>query len=40
MRLPTKHQFDTIRLALWNIFEILLMLLAMGAVIAVAWKHI
>jgi hypothetical protein len=40
MRFPTKHEFDRIRFTLWNVFEILLMLLAMIAVIAVAWKHI
>jgi hypothetical protein len=39
-RLPTKNEFDKIKFAIWSVFEILLMLLAMVAVIAVAWKHI
>jgi hypothetical protein len=40
LRLPTKTHFDKIRFTIWSVFEILLMVLAMVAVIAVAWKHI
>ena len=40
IRLPTKHDFDRIRFMIWSVFEILLMVLAMIAVIVVAWKHI
>ena len=40
MRLPTKTDFDRVRFTIWSVFEILLMVLAMVAVIAVAWKHI
>jgi hypothetical protein len=39
-RLPTRNEFDKIRFTIWSVFEILLMVLAMVAVIAVAWKHI
>lgn len=39
-RLPKKHDFDRIRFTIWSIFEILLMVLAMIAVIVVAWKHL
>ena len=40
MRLPTKEEFDAVRFTLWNVFEILLMVLAMIAVAAVSFKHI
>jgi competence protein ComGC len=40
MRLPTKEEFDALRFALWNIFEIVLMLIAMASVIVLALKHI
>ena len=40
MHVPSKHDFDRVRFALWNIFEILLMLLAMIAVVMTAWRHI
>ena len=40
LRLPTRGEFDRIRFTIWSLFEILLMVLAMFAVIAVAWKHI
>ena len=40
MRLPNKAAFDRIRFTIWSLFEILLMVLAMAAVIAVAWKLI
>ncbi len=39
-RFPTKHEFEKIRLTIWSVFEIMLMVLAMVAVIAVALKHI
>jgi hypothetical protein len=39
-RFPTKNEFDKIRFTIWSVFEILLMVLAMVAVIAVAWKHL
>jgi len=40
MRLPTREEFDAVRFALWNTFEILLMVLAMVAVVMVAVRHI
>jgi hypothetical protein len=40
MRLPTKEEFDAVRFALWSVFEIVLMLIAMVAVIVVSLKHI
>jgi len=39
-RFPTKNEFDKIRFTIWSVFEILLMVLAMVAVIAAAWKHL
>jgi len=39
-RFPTKSEFDRIRFTIWSVFEIVLMVLAMVAVIAVAWRHI
>ena len=38
--MPTKEEFDAVRFALWNVFEILLMILAMVAVVIVAIRHI
>jgi hypothetical protein len=38
-RFPTKSEFDKIRFTIWSVFEILL-ILAMVAVIAAAWKHL
>ena len=38
--MPAKEEFDAVRIALWNIFEILLMVLAMVAVVVVAVRHI
>lgn len=38
--LPTKEEFDAIRFAIWNIFEIVLMLIAMAGVIMFSLKHI
>jgi hypothetical protein len=38
--LPTNGEFDAVRCALWNVFEILLMVLAMTAVVMVAFRHI
>lgn len=40
MHMPTKEEFDALRLLLWNIFEIVLMLIAMVAVVALSLKHI
>jgi hypothetical protein len=40
LRLPNKTLFDKIRFTIWSVFETLLMVLAMVAVIAVAWKHV
>ena len=40
LRLPTKSEFDKIKFTIWSIFEILLMVLAMAAVIRIALKHI
>jgi len=39
-RFSTKNEFDKIRFTIWSVFEILLMVLAMVAVIAAAWRHI
>jgi hypothetical protein len=39
-RFPTKSDFDKIRFTIWSVFEILLMVSAMVAVVAVALKHI
>jgi hypothetical protein len=39
-RFPTKSEFDSIKFTIWSVFEILLMVLAMAAVIVVALKHI
>ena len=39
-RLPTKEEFDAIRFAIWNIFEIILMLIAMAGVIVFSLKHV
>jgi hypothetical protein len=38
-RLPTKSEFDKVRYTIWSVFEIVLMVLAMVAVVGVAWKH-
>lgn len=38
-RLPKKEEFDAIRFTLWNVFEIVLMLIAMIAVVIIALKH-
>jgi hypothetical protein len=38
--LPSKEQFDAIRFTIWNVFEIVLMLIAMVAVIIFSLKHI
>lgn len=40
MELPSKKQFDAIRFTIWNVFEIVLMLIAMVAVIVFSLKHI
>ena len=40
MRLPTKEEFEALRLVLWNAFEILLMVLGMVGVVMVTLKHI
>lgn len=40
MRLPTQEEFDAIRFVVWNIFEILLMVLAMIAVVGISFRHI
>jgi hypothetical protein len=40
MRLPTKEEFDALRFAIWNSFEIVLMLIAMAGVIAYSLRHI
>lgn len=39
-RFPKKEEFDRIRFTISSIFEIVLMVLAMIAVIGVAWNHI
>ncbi|MGD0778769.1 MAG: hypothetical protein ABSC05_38820 [Candidatus Solibacter sp.] len=39
-RLPTKEEFDAVRFAIWNIFEIVLMLIAMAGVIVYSLRHI
>jgi hypothetical protein len=39
-RLPTKEEFDALRFAIWNVFEIVLMLIAMVGVIVYSLKHI
>jgi hypothetical protein len=39
-RLPSKEQFDAIRFTTWNVFEIVLMLIAMVAVIIFSLPHI
>lgn len=39
-RLPSKELFDAIRFTIWNVFEIVLMLIAMAAVIVFSLKHI
>lgn len=36
LRFPTKHDFERIRFTIWSVFEIVLMVLAMVAVLAVA----
>ena len=38
--LPTKDDFEAVRFALWNIFEIALMIIAMAGVIVFSLKHI
>jgi hypothetical protein len=40
LRLPSKAHFEKVRFTIWSVFEILLMVLAMAAVISVALKHI
>lgn len=40
LRIPTKTDFDRIRFVIRSVFEILLMVLAIIAVIVGAWKHI
>jgi hypothetical protein len=40
MRVPNRRDFDQIRFAVWNVFEIVLMILAMIAVIMTALRHI
>jgi hypothetical protein len=39
-RLPTKEEFDAVRFAIWNVFEIVLMLIAMAGVIVYSFRHI
>jgi hypothetical protein len=39
-RLPTKDEFDAVRFAIWNIFEIVLMLIAMAGVVVYSLRHI
>lgn len=39
-RLPTKEEFDAIRFTIWNVFEIVLMLIAMAGVIVFSLQHI
>jgi hypothetical protein len=40
MRLPTKEEFDAVRFALWNVFEIVLMVIAMCSIVLLSLKHI
>lgn len=40
MHMPTTEEFDALRLFIWSIFEIVLMLIAMVAVVALSLKHI
>jgi len=40
MRLPNKEEFDAIRFTIWNVFEIVLMLIAMAGVIVFSLQHI
>jgi hypothetical protein len=40
LRFPTKNEFDRIRFMIRSVFEIVLMVLTMVAVITVALKHI
>lgn len=39
-RLPSKEQFGAIRFTIWNVLEIVLMLIAMVAVVIFSLKHI
>lgn len=39
-RLPTKDEFDALRFVIWNVFEVVLMLIAMGSVIVYSLRHI
>jgi hypothetical protein len=39
IRFPTKDDFDKLRFAIWSIFEILLMVLAMAAVVVGMEAH-
>ena len=39
-RLPSKEEFDEIRFTIWNVFEIVLMLIAMAGVIVFSLQHI
>ncbi len=40
MRLPTKQDFEATRATIWNIFEIVLMLIAMAGVVTLSLKHL
>lgn len=40
MYLPTKEQFDAVRFAIWNIFEIVVMVIAMAGVVLYSLRHI
>jgi hypothetical protein len=40
LRLPLKEEFDAVRFAIWNVFEIILMLIAMAGVVVYSLKHI
>jgi hypothetical protein len=38
-QLPMKSEFDKVRYAIWRVFEIVLMVLAMVAAVGAEWKH-
>ena len=40
MRLPTEEEFEAIRVTIWNVFEIILMLIAMASIVAISLKHL
>ena len=40
MAFPSKIDFESLRLLLFNVFEIVMMVLAMAAVILAAWNRI